>query len=389
MTHNTILPRAGGRPPGRGWEHGIGSGHSAWPTAAISDSEPGRPPLGVMHGLVRPAPACARFGPAAAGVRRYGRGSWPRSAPTPDGTGLTVLLAAAVAAALAGAMIYGLSAVLEQRSVGQVPERGVFAPRLLWDLAHRPIWLASIAATLAGAALQAIALHFGPLALVQPILVCDLLFAVLINAVALRAAPDGVLFAGAVCCAAGLGVFLAVAQPTGGAETVSLPAVIPLAAVLTGCLAWAKAAPRATRALALALACGVCYGVNAFLLKLVTFSLAQGFSEPLQQWPLYTLVIVGPVGFLLNQQAFQSGRLVSPALAVITTTTALVSIGIGYLWLDESFASGPMDVVTEVASLTVMTAGIVLLAHRAPAVARRRAATAAAAANPADTLARR
>ena len=304
-----------------------------------------------------------------------------------------MLLAAAVAAALAGAMIYGLSAVLEQRSVGQVPERGVFAPRLLWDLAHRPIWLASIAATLAGAALQAIALHFGPLALVQPILVCDLLFAVLINAVALRAAPDGVLFAGAVCCAAGLGVFLAVAQPTGGAETVSLPAVIPLAAglaaVLTGCLAWAKAASRATRALALALACGVCYGVNAFLLKLVTFSLAQGFSEPLQQWPLYTLVIVGPVGFLLNQQAFQSGRLVSPALAVITTTTALVSIGIGYLWLDESFASGPMDVVTEVASLTVMTAGIVLLAHRAPAVARRRAATAAAAANPADTLARR
>jgi hypothetical protein len=91
---------------------------------------------------------------------------------------------------------------------------------------------------------------------------------------------------------------------------------------------------------------------------------------------------VGPVGFLLNQQAFQSGRLVSPALAVITTTTALVSIGIGYLWLDESFASGPTEVFTEVASLAVMTAGIVLLAHRAPAVARRRAAMAGAAANP-------
>jgi drug/metabolite transporter (DMT)-like permease len=300
-----------------------------------------------------------------------------------------VLLVAAVAAALAGALTYGLSAVLEQRSVNQVAERGVFAPRLLLDLAHRPLWLASIAATIVGAAMQAVALHFGPLALVQPILACDLLFAVLINAAARHAAPDGVLFAGAVCCAAGLGVFLAVAQPTGGTESVSLPAVIPLAAglaaVLAGCLAWAKAGSRTTRALALALACGVCYGVNAFLLKLVTFSLAQGFSEPLQQWPLYTLTVVGPVGFLLNQQAFQSGRLVSPALAVITTTTALVSIGIGYLWLDESFASGLMDVVTEVASLTVMTAGIVLLAHRAPAVARRQAGAAGAAAtNPAE-----
>ena len=295
-----------------------------------------------------------------------------------------MLLVAAVATALAGAMIYGLSAVLEQRGVSQVAERGVFAPRLLLDLAHRPVWLASIAATIAGAALQATALHFGALALVQPILACDLLFAVLINSVARRAAPDRVLLTGAVCCAAGLGVFLAVAQPTGGAETVSLGAVIPLAAglaaVLACCLAWARAAPRATRGLALALACGVCYGVNAFLLKLVTFSLAQGFSEPLQQWPLYTLAVIGPVGFLLNQEAFQSETLVSPVLAVITTSTALVSIGIGALWLDENFASGPWDVVTEVAALAVMTAGIMLLARRAPAVARQRAATAEAAA---------
>ena len=303
------------------------------------------------------------------------------------GTESIVLLVAAVAAALAGAMTYGLSAVLEQRGVTQVAERGVFAPRLLLDLARRPVWMASIAATIAGAALQATALHFGPLALVQPILACDLLFAVLINATAQRAAPDRVLFTGAVCCAAGLGVFLAVAQPTGGTEAVSLPAVIPLAvglaAVLAGCLAWAKTAPRATRALALALACGVCYGVNAFLLKLVTFSLAQGFSEPLEQWPLYALAIVGPVGFLLNQEAFQSGTLIAPALAVITTVTSLVSIGIGYLWLNENVANGPADVVTEVGSLVAMTAGIAMLAHRAPAVARERAAaTEAAAAHP-------
>ncbi len=297
-----------------------------------------------------------------------------------------MFLAAAVAAALAAALSYGLSAILEQRSVRQVAERGVFAPRLLVDLARRPLWLASIAATIVGAGFQATALHFGPLALVQPILVCDLLFAVLFSAVARHAPPDRVIVTGVVCCSAGIAVFLAVAQPKGGTETVSLPAVIPLAAalaaVLAGCLAWAKTGPRATRALALALACGVCYGVNAFLLKLVTFSLSQGFSEPLQQWPLYALVVVGPVGFLLNQEAFQSGTLISPVLAVITTTTSLVSIGIGYLWLDESFVSGPVAVVTEVASLAVMTAGIVLLAYRAPIVARQRASTAEATAAP-------
>jgi drug/metabolite transporter (DMT)-like permease len=163
-----------------------------------------------------------------------------------------------------------------------------------------------------------------------------------------------------------------------------IPLAAGLAAVLAGCLAWAKAGSRTTRALALALACGVCYGVNAFLLKLVTFSLAQGFSEPLQQWPLYTLAVVGPVGFLLNQEAFQSGRNASPALAVITTTAALVSIGIGYLWLDESFASGLMAVATEVVSLIVMTAGIALLAYRAPVVAGRQAGTDGSAGSPAE-----
>lgn len=285
-------------------------------------------------------------------------------------------LVAAVLAALAAALSYGASAVLEQRGVRQVAERGVFAPRLLVDLARRPVWLASILVTVIGAGLQAVALHFGPLAMVQPILACDLLFAVLILSVLRRAAPDRVITSGVVCCVVGLGVFLAVTRPSGGAETVSLPAVIPLAAglaaVLAGCLTWAKRGPRTARPLALALAAGVCYGVNAFLLKLVTFSLAQGFAEPLVEWPLYALVIIAPVGFLLNQEAFQSGTLISPALAVITTVTSLVSIGIGYLWLNESVASGPLDVAIDVASLAVMTAGIVQLAYRAPIVARQR-----------------
>src|SRR5262249_61575812 len=132
------------------------------------------------------------------------------------GRGSTVFLVAAVGAAIAAGLTYGLPAVLEQRSVHQVAERGVFAPRLLVDLARRPLWLASIAATVVGASLQAVALHFGPLALVQPILVCDLLFAVLITAALRRAAPDRIILTGVVCCAAGIGVVLAGAPAPGG-----------------------------------------------------------------------------------------------------------------------------------------------------------------------------
>jgi len=295
-----------------------------------------------------------------------------------------VLFIGAVVAAVCASLFFAASAILELRSTHEVPTRGVFAPRLLLDLARRPLWLASIAATLAGLALQVTALHFGPLALVQPILVCDLIFAVLMTAALRHAAPDRILFTGVICAAAGVAVFLVVAEPTGGNESVSLPAVMPLAAglaaVLAGCLVWAKRGTRNTRPLALALACGICYGVTAFLLKLVTFSLGEGFSEPLTQWPLYAVAVVGPVGFLLNQEAFQAGTLISPVLAVITTVDPLVSIGIAVLWLDEDFASSPADIVIEVAALAVMTAGIIMLAHRAPAVASQRAAAEAQAA---------
>ena len=281
----------------------------------------------------------------------------------------------AVVAALGAAAIFGSSGVFEYRSAKEVPARGPLEPRLLLDLAHRPMWLLAMVANLFGVALQIVALRFGPLALVQPVLVCDLIFAVVISALTIKhRPPDRIMLAGVVCCAAGLGGFLATAQPHGGKSTVSLPAVLPLAAALAavifGCLAVARVASRNIRPLALALACGVTYGVTAFLFKLVSESLSHGFSQPLEQWPLYAIAVVGPVGFLLNQSAFQAGILVSPVLAVITVTDPLVSISIAALWLDESISRGGAGIAVELISLAVMIGGIVALAHRAPQAAK-------------------
>jgi hypothetical protein len=72
----------------------------------------------------------------------------------------------------------------------------------------------------------------------------------------------------------------------------------------------------------LATACGPDFGVTAFLLKVVPDMLPQGFGDPLRQWPFY-LVVVGPLGFLLNQSAFQAGRLIAPVLAIITALDPL------------------------------------------------------------------
>lgn len=151
----------------------------------------------------------------------------------------------------------------------------------------------------------------------------------------------------------------------------ALPLIAALAVILAACLGAARWGPRQIRSLWLALGCGVDFGVTAFLLKLVPDTLPQGFSDPLRQWPLYLLVIIGPVGFLLNQNAFQAGVLIAPVLSIITTVDPLVSITIAHVWLHETIASTPLDLTAEGVSLAVMTTGIVALAHRAPHVAEQ------------------
>jgi drug/metabolite transporter (DMT)-like permease len=123
------------------------------------------------------------------------------------------------------------------------------------------------------------------------------------------------------------------------------------------------------RPLALALACGINYGVAAFLVKLVVSDVSGGLPALLTDWPIYALAIVGPVGFLLNENAFQQGMLIAPVLAIITVSDPLVSIALADLWLDERLNSSPAGIAGEIITLAVMVTGIVVVAHRAPRVA--------------------
>lgn len=289
----------------------------------------------------------------------------------------------AVPVAVLAAAGFGLAGVLQHRATKLVRGRGALHVGLLVDLARQPLWLASMAAALAGITFQILALRFAPLVLVQPLLVTGLLFAVVFSAAMRREQPDRVSLVGAACCVVGLTVFLLAARPSGGGEGgLTVGEVLPLAACLTStlvlCLAVARRYAGVVRSLALALATGVLYGVTAGLIKLVLRDLDRGLAEPFSNWALYIVCIVGPLGFLLNQSAFQAGPIVSPALAVITTTDPLVSIGIGLLWLNERIAASPGVVLTEVFGLAIMAAGIAALAQRAPHVRGHRLDRAAA-----------
>ncbi|MGD9991384.1 MAG: hypothetical protein AB7S91_31735, partial [Pseudonocardia sp.] len=169
----------------------------------------------------------------------------------------------AVPAAVLGAAGFGLATAAQQRATKEVEVTPTLSPRLLVELFGRPMWLLGLVATVVALVLQLVALTFGPIAVVQPLLVTGVAFAAGFSALMARRRPDVVILLGALCCAAGLSAFLLLARPVPGAPHESLdlsdglPLGIALAALVVGCLVYAAVVSHPSRVLALALATGV------------------------------------------------------------------------------------------------------------------------------------
>jgi drug/metabolite transporter (DMT)-like permease len=276
----------------------------------------------------------------------------------------------AVPAAVAGAASFGLASAVQQRATKQVPTAGTLNPRLLLELIRQPVWVLGIVTVIVGLGLQLVALAFGPLVLVQPLLVTGVLFGAVFSALLAHRSVDRLVVLGALGCVAGLSAFLVLARPTGATTPRAdgwalVPLAIGLGVIVLGCLAVAARFSGAVHVAALAAATGVLYGITAGLMKVVTGQFrANGFIEPFEHPLLYVVCAVGPMGFLLSQNTFQQGTLIAPALAIITIVDPLVGVAIGVSWLGERVNSSPAVLAGEVISVVVLIGSVVLLTYR-------------------------
>jgi hypothetical protein len=278
---------------------------------------------------------------------------------------------AAVPAAVAGAASFGLASAVQQRATKQVPTTGTLDPRLILELIYRPVWVLGMATVIVGLSLQLVALAFGPLVLVQPLLVTGVLFGAVFSALLAHRRVDRLVVLGSLGCVAGLSAFLVLVRPTGTATQLAtngwalLPLAIALGVIILGCLAVAARFSGAVHVAALATATGVLYGLTAGLMKVVTGQFRAGglvevFSHPV----LYVVCAVGPLGFLLSQNTFQQGTLIAPALAIITIVDPLVGVAIGVNWLGEHVDSSPPALAGQAISAVILIGSVVLLAYR-------------------------
>ncbi|MFC0506313.1 DMT family transporter [Micromonospora costi] len=283
-------------------------------------------------------------------------------------------LLAGIPIALAAAAAFGASGVLQFRSGRQVPEEPAGRPTLLAHLIHIPSWRWSVVLAAAAFAFQVAALSLIPLILVQPLLVTGLVWYVLLFAAFEHDRPDRTILLESTLCLFGLAAFLIIAEPGRGQGRgldsfwAALLLIVAVVAAVGLCLLAALKLDRKWRPMPLALAAGVCYGVTAGLISSLAFHLQESPWQIFVQWQAYAILVLGPFGVLLSQNAYQAGPLGAPALAAITVTDPLVAIVVGLVWLDESIRGGPAPSLGEALSLVVVVLAVVMLARRAPHV---------------------
>ncbi|WP_240134554.1 DMT family transporter [Streptomyces sp. MUM 178J] len=270
----------------------------------------------------------------------------------------------AVVASLAAAACFALAGVLQQRAAARRPDEESLSPALVRHLVRQPMWLGGIGLAVLAYGFQALALAHAPLSLVQPLIVCELVFAIPLAARLARTRLGPREWAGTAAVTCGLAVALLAARPQGGSTEASPGGWLLTLGALGGLAAAALAAGRAVagppKASLIALAAGVVMGGQSVLLDATVDRFDEGAAAVFASWQTYLLVAASLGGLLLIQSAFQAGPLAA-GMPVIDAAEPAVAIAVGIGLFGESLRGGWAAGVAAGCGAVVTLAGIVAL----------------------------
>ena len=273
-----------------------------------------------------------------------------------------------ICAAVLSAMLFAVSSSLQHQAAAAVSSAAASRTHsFIGGLFLQPLWLVGQVLAACAFSLHAWALHKGALAVVQPIVVSGMVFAVPLRAALSHRVPSGREIRAVVLTAIGLSVFLIASNPSLSDEDPKrgLAAILTLAgvAVATACTVIASRNKIAThKAFFMGVTAGVLFGVVAGLVKLSIAEFdADGWSGLLTSWSLWTLVVLGACGVTTNLRAYRVADLSAslPALSIMNVLTSLV---IGMTVFNEIPAHSPVEICLQVAAFIAIAVGLRILA---------------------------
>jgi drug/metabolite transporter (DMT)-like permease len=267
----------------------------------------------------------------------------------------------AVVAAFASAACFAGGSALQHRvasaSSASEESRAGFVARLV----RRPLWLVGLGLSAVAFALHALALSRGDLALVQPVIVSGIVFAVLFRAGLDRRWPQRRTMVWLILTWAGLALFLLVRpEPTTNSVHDTLAPVFVLVGgvvAVAAMLVARRSQEDRRRGLLLGAAAGLLFGLVAGLVKLVLDQVNHGWDQVVTHWSFWILLVVGAWAILLNQRAYQATR-ISVTASALNITQVVVALAFGVVVLGEKAGSSVGEVVGQLVGLSVTILGV-------------------------------
>ncbi|HEY6932908.1 MAG TPA: DMT family transporter [Marmoricola sp.] len=278
---------------------------------------------------------------------------------------------AAILLGLSAAFFFALAGYLQQRAARVTERRGRTVISGLSSLMARLLrsrtWLLGWVVNLLGFGAQAVALHFGSIALVQPLLATQLLFALPMSCLELRRWPKGKDWAAGAAICGGLVVLLVSlgstpldGRPDRGRILLAVGIVLTLVALL---LAVARHLRPGLFNLLSAGAAGLCFAMTAVFIKLTGDDLLHGgVLHTATDWPGYALAASTMLGLVLEQGAFANGPL-PWAIATKDSVNPIASFAIGVLAFSVVLPADAAHLGAIATAAALLILGAIGLAH--------------------------
>jgi len=269
--------------------------------------------------------------------------------------------------ALGAALFIAVGDVIQQRSAHDVTDEQVGHVALFLRLLRdKKWWLGSLVAA-GGFGLQAAALGFGSVLLVQALLVTSLLFALPLSARFAGRRITRSQWMWAVLLAAAVAVIVTVGNPSHGQSRAGLQmwiwVIATLGPLLVLCLVGARVfAGKPVAAVLLGLVAGSLWGLFAVLTKGVVDQLDRGIPAVLKMPELYPWAVVAVSATAVQQSAFRAGSMAA-SLPAVTISEPLVGSVLGVAILGEMLRPGRSGWVGLGLAVAVMVVATIELAR--------------------------
>jgi len=243
--------------------------------------------------------------------------------------------------------------------------------RLVAYLLSSPLWLLGWVA-LAGAFLfQALALHRGQMSVVQPLLVTELVFVLVLRRVWIHQVIRSITWWAAVLTCMMLALFVVVAEPQGGTESPSSRAwavamVVTVGAAGLLAVLGMRGSP-GRRAALLGSSTATLWALVATFIKTTTDTLAHyGVAGMFTHWSIYALAAAGLGAEILNQVTLHVGPL-STSQPFLVIVDPIVSIALSVWIFEEYFTPNAARIILALLGFAGMCVGATMLIRTAPA----------------------